>query len=300
MENDNLKSLASQDLNYFEELFLGNKIDEVYVNYKNNSELKQKGYQYFNEYDAENKVLFEGWLDMSSTPLDGTDYIDFDIYLKREIDEKLIKLLKKVDTRFLKLSLEDFNSYFKYTCDRLYSYLKIIEKRNIKNSIQFISLKGFLEKIYALYPDIPKSHKVFNVLGQKENLSIAYFLPKTHLNLNFFHQLYDITVDLEVIDDIEIEEEKFITLFTSPNPTESLRFNKSNSLVVYYLDQIKIFFDGLTVTKISNSKLFHNKQGKPITDKDIYTTRSRNSKSKLSEKNRIKELIDELKEKYIK
>lgn len=300
MENKDLKSFASQDLNYFEDFFLGDKKDEIYSNYKTSLELKEKGYQYFNEFDSDGNFVFEGWLNMKAKPIEGTDYIDFDAYLKRDIHKNISEVLKIIDTRYANLDEENFKYYFRYILNKLYSYLKLLQVDSLKNPIEFNSIKGFVEKLHAIYPDILKNHRVFNILNQKENLSIAFFLPKTHLNLNFFHQLYDITVDLEIIDDIEIEEEKFINLFILPNPTEPLKFNKSNSLVIYYLDQIKYFFDGLTVAKINSSKLFLNKQGKPITSNDIYTTRSRNSNSKISEKSRIQELVDELKEKFLK
>ncbi len=72
MEKENLKSFVFEDINYFDQLILEEKKDELYANYKIGSELKLKGYQYFNNYDSKENTLFEGWLNMNSTPLQGT------------------------------------------------------------------------------------------------------------------------------------------------------------------------------------------------------------------------------------
>lgn len=283
-------------LKYIDDILFHDGLREFMNTFKNNSELISKGFNYIEEEDCYMSfTVIDYDDDRDSSP--SFEFINRDTFLKEFLNEN-----KKSLYLFFKQkeSVNEFSDVLRVTYNHLHSYIK---KAAILDSpysdIINAHLIELIKDIRILFPVI-ESHKVFKFLNINTEL-ISFFKYKD-LKASFFEDLYRVTYQLNLIDDVEVSEETFYDVFTTnkPNTEQKIRFIEKNHLVAFYLKEIEPFFNNLNSVTIESSKCFINKQGKPITSSDLYTSLSRNKGKNLDDLKKIKLKIDELKRTYLK
>jgi hypothetical protein len=277
--------MVSSLTSFYRDLVFYDGLPELMSTFLNNQDLLNDGFAYLPQYDYYIKDIMVH---------DGPDaeFIDIIITRKGYLRDILLVERKKLIT-----SLQKEHQNIKPVLDALQGLFIKIESKKDKNYFELIEeeLINVVSDIKILFKDI-EYHPVYQKLHNL-NLSFSYFISK-NLPLSFFKRLYEITYDLDLIDDIEVSEEAFIDVFTSPIPKSQIVFIKSNVVIAHYFKLIEPFFDNLSATKIEKSKCFLNKQGKPLKAGDLYTALSRGKDKNHTEKKRISDIIDELKDEY--
>lgn len=243
------------------------------------------------------KFIFEAWLNKQ----DISDMIHYENYLSvilkysykdafENLNYSISKLNDDETTIFLKKQLNILNSLFKK--------LSELEKhQEIK-----ATLLQIISDIDNRFSHIQIVHPVFkNLIPETENI-YSLFQLKDGIKRSFFEKLYDASIALDLIDDVEIREENFIEVFTSPNPISKskIQFTKPNATVALFLKELESFFENFNATTIEKSKNFLNKQGKALTSTDLYTALSRNKDKENTHLIKIQSEINKLKKQYLK
>jgi hypothetical protein len=150
------------------------------------------------------------------------------------------------------------------------------------------------------YVNLQDTNKIINNPNVHVEKSSSNFYLKGGIKSSFLGKLYDVMIDLDLIDDVETREEDFVEVFSSPKPLNKIQFIKPNLHISFFLKEIEPFFESLNGVTIEKSKCFLNKQGKTITSTDLYTSLSRNKGKDLEYLRKIKNSIDVLKRIYLK
>lgn len=289
-------SFSLNPLQYLEDIIFFDGLNTFMSSFLNNNKLIEEGYTYYQPTETYNKFdlhEIEGTDDPTMTviTINRTDFLEQ--YLN-ESKIKLFQLLRKKeieDTLSSELILvyNNLNSLIKKQSHSDSNYKAIIELHLLK----------LVEDLRIKFPII-ESHKVFRVLNDNKDL-VSYFQCKD-LKASFFEDLYEVTYKLLLIDDIEVLEEIFYDVLTSPKPSpdQKIIFSVKNHLIAYYLKEIEPFFNNLNPVTIEESKCFYNKQGKLITSSDLYTSLSRNKDKDLDYLKNIKNNIHLLQKAYLK
>ena len=91
-------------------------------------------------------------------------------------------------------------------------------------------------------------------------------------------KLYDIAVELYIIDDVEVSETDFLNVLMSNNPKaieNNIVFTADNQVATFFLNSISILFGKLTHAQIVKSKSFIKKSGFPFSQTDLDTAKTR-------------------------
>jgi hypothetical protein len=289
-------SLNLNPLKYLEDIIFFDGLETIMASFLNNQNLLEEGYTYHEQIGTYDKFELHEF-DDSNNPSMTVTTIDKNIFLEQYLDDckkMLFQLLKEKDTE----------STFSAALVKVYNDLNgLIKKQSYSdsnyNDIIELHLIKLVEDLRIKFPII-ESHKVFRVLNNTNGF-ISYFQFKD-LKASFFEELYEVTYKLELIDDIEVLEETFYDVLTSskPNPEQRIIFITKNHLIAHYLKEIEPFFNNLNAVTIEKSKCFYNKQGKPITCADLYTSLSRNKDKDLDYIKKIKHNIHILQKAYLK
>ena len=283
-------------LQYLEDMLFSDGIDVLMNSFIANEQLISDGFEYYQPDD--NYIRF----DLSELSVSLRPEL-YGVVINRE--DFLTNFLNKSKANFyLNLKTVEFDPHFSNILNSFYNSLSVyINKVSISDS----KYKGVLNKhLYTIvsdlriqYPIIEK-HKVFRIFNDTSGY-VSYFQYKD-LKASFFEDLYEVTYKLDLIDDVEVAEDVFYDVFTLPKPNLELKitFTQKNHLVAFYLKEIEVFFNNLNAVTIEKSKNFYNKQGKPLTSSDLYTSLSRNKNKDLDSLKKIKRRIDELKKTYLK
>ena len=128
---------------------------------------------------------------------------------------------------------------------------------------------------------------------KKRNLTIntkySYFDIKAEVKPSLLEQLYDVSVDLEIIDDEIITEDTFMNVL-SVNPTisnEVIIFKCNNELAAHFINCIQPLFNNLTIAQINKSKSFINKNNKTLNQADLDNANKRLRKKSSTKITRI-------------
>ena len=283
-------------LQYLDDILFSDGISVLMGTFLANKQLIDEGYEYYQPDD--HYVRFD--------LIETSGSVDSEIYcetLSRE--DYLVDFLSKSKTNFYQIvkSTEneplfserlvsiynDFNTYLKKVLIFDSKYKEVLNQH----------LYILISDLRIQYPIVEK-HKVFRIFN--DTLGYVSYFQYKDLKASFFEDLYEVTYKLDLIDDVEVAEDVFYDIFTLPKHNSELKiiFTKKNHLVAFYLKEIEPFFNNLTSVTIEKSKCFYNKQGKPLTSSDLYTSLSRNKDKDLEYLKKISFYIDELKSKHLK
>lgn len=289
-------SLNSNPLQYLEDIIFYDGLRSVMDSFLGNAELLEKGYDFYPDLDSYHKFdLHENGAGLE--PVVTVHTIDRNSFLEQYLNNSKWTL-------FTKLKEIENEIDFKDQLSNIYNHLNSCIKKHSYSESNYVDIidKHLFELVKDLKIQFPiiEFHKVMRVL-KDENGHISFFQFKD-LKATFFEQLYETTYKLDLIDDIEVSEDVFYDVFTcsKPNPEQKIKFRVKNHLVAYFLKEIEPFFYNLNPVTIEKSNCFYNKQGKPLTSTDLYTSLSRN---KGKDPNSIKKIhfhLDSLKKNYLK
>lgn len=175
------------------------------------------------------------------------------------------------------------------TIDEIQNSIKYFE---IYQPVIFSVLERLYSKLQGYLDDNQKAAKRFK--ANKYSSGKSFFDLKDEIKVRHLSKLYDLTLELDIIDDEVINEQDFIEIFTCPKlPKENLKliFNKDNRTVGFYLNIISDLFNNLTPRAIHKSKSFYNKRGKFFYENDINKVNNFLRKNNIEKYNYIKEEI---------
>lgn len=283
-------------LEYLDNLLFLDGINHLMSTFIGNKSILDEGYSY---YPGDKNYVR---MDLIESPNGGDSDIIASIITRN--DFFLQYLNNNKHNLYNQLKKNEFNSTFSVDLKNIYNSLNKYIKKNvlIENEFKDIIESHLIDLIKDLRIQFPiiESHIVFRFLNQNEGF-ISYFQYKD-FKASFFEELYEVTYKLDLIDDIEVLEETFYNVLTAskPNPEQRIIFNSKNHLIAHYLKEIEPFFNNLNSTTIEKSKCFYNKQGKPITSSDLYTSLSRNKGKDLDYIKKISYKIHLLQKAYLK
>ncbi|HFG0566268.1 hypothetical protein [Flavobacterium psychrophilum] len=243
------------------------------------------------------KFIFEAWLNKH----DISDMIHYENYLNVVLKYNYEDAFENLNYSLSKLNDEETTIFFKKQLNILNSLIKKLAESDKNQEIK-ATLLQIISDIDNRFSHIHIAHPVFkNLIPETENI-YSLFQLKDGIKRSFFEKLYDASIALDLIDDIEIREEDFIEVFTSPNPisTSKIKFTKPNATVAIFLKELESFFGNFNATTIEKSKFFLNKQGKVLTSTDLFTALSRNKDKENIDLIKIQNEINKLKKQYLK
>ncbi|MBF0576379.1 hypothetical protein [Dysgonomonas sp. GY617] len=170
--------------------------------------------------------------------------------------------------------------------------------RYLNNTIEFIRKRQ--EKLFSKFPICKKpfatiekylsdKYHIDLVSKQQINIQPSIFKVKPNIKRYIFKELYDLAIELEIVDDELISEIEFISTLTEYKTNNTITFNCDNNVMICFLESISPLFYNLNSTSIAESKRFYTKQGKQITSSIYYTSKNRLKNS--SDKETIKEIV---------
>ncbi len=281
---------------FYEDLIFHNGIKNIHDSFYIQT-IYTRDYKFIQELNSE--FIYEAWLKKD----DSSDQIHIEHYVVRvlkfnnkrafeTLSKSIIKMEETEVKKFLILQLNLLNSLVeKYDADMSNVYPEIRD-----------DLIGIISDINIKYAHYQLTHKAFRKLTKNSDRIFSFFQVKSEITTSFFEKLYDFATSLYLIDGDEISEEMFFDAFTSanPEPTSKVIFTKPNFIVASFLKEIEPFFENFNSVSIEKSKLFLNKQGKPLKSNDLYTALSRNKDPKNTNIVDIQNEVNLLKKQYLK
>ncbi|WP_405211202.1 hypothetical protein [Dokdonia sp. Asnod2-E02] len=271
-------------LKFYNDLAFNNKLEELSNSFYNNAELLDKGY--FFDGDRNEYVNFE-LIDDSVNAKFHNDIINIEKFIQQRLEdnnEQFYGYLRKLNNTSEE---DDFKIYLNSVYDDLLKiYFKIQENSECSYfDIILDHLIDVFKDLKFLFSSVIEYHRIFTKIASLNN-EVSLFQFK-ELKRSFFEELYEVASNLNIIDDIVVEEDTFIDVFTTPRQNEKLFiiFRSPNYIVTHFLEEIGIFFFNLNGKTIGDSKMFLNKSQKPFTANDLYAAKSRvphKAKPKLS------------------
>lgn len=280
--------MSSPSLKLYREIAFHDGLETLMSNFLNNSMLLNDGFEYLKEYDYYFKD--EMIVNDAYNPSFAITKFNRADFLKRTLDTERASLYQNI------LASKDYLKPFYNELLIIITKIETIEDNQFIDMV-LVELKRVVTDLQIKYSEIIQSHILYNKI-KSLNPSLSYFQCK-ELPHSFFEKLYELTYDLNLIDDVMVTEEIFINVFTSPNPKMKIGFIKSNLIVAVYLKEIEIFFWGLRAVTIEKSQCFLNKQEKPFKSTDLYAALSRGNGKNIVEINRIKSMVNDLKNRYL-
>ncbi|MGC4041207.1 MAG: hypothetical protein QM710_10580 [Flavobacterium sp.] len=284
-------------LHYLYKLLFLDGIEELMSTYLNNKDLVAEGYDYFEQSGYYMKLdLIES--NNNNADLIVSGIVDRQAFLNRFLllnRDRLYNYFKNLENE----SPDELEVFLNEYYNLLSNYHN---KANSDNGNYSTPIRNEIETIVndlRIQFPIIEYHKVFKILT-KVNDSISIFQPK-ELKASFFEELYSITCNLDLIDDVLVPEEMFYDVLVSskPNSESKILFIKKNSLIAYYLKELEPFFYNFNPVSIEKSKCFYNKQNKALNSADLYTSLSRSNNNDEIYFKRITEKINQLKSKHL-
>lgn len=200
------------------------------------------------------------------------------LYYSEELS-KLISLQTDITIRFLKrrnkeLLYQNFNSdKFLQLQHKKLKNLKVDIK---ENHIYINSLNANFDRIENCINSLLKGVTLKIERIDYQITSNSFFGLKENYRLKHLKKLYQKSIELEIFDFDIVSEEEFLNVFTSTTTDiKQIQFNVNNLLAVHYLNLIGKAFNNLSYSRLSKSKLFYNKYGKLLVQRDFDNTASR-------------------------
>ena len=249
------------------------------------------------EIERNEKFWFEAWLNKQ----DISDMIHYENYLNVVLKYNYEDAFENLNYSISKLNDEDTTIFLKKQLNILNSLIKKLAELDKHQEIK-ATLLQIISDIDKKYSHLNITHPIFKKLDRETENIFSLFQLKDGIKRSFFEKLYDASIALDLIDDIEIREDDFIEVFISPNPISigKIKFTKPNATVAIFLKELEFFFENFNATTIEKSKNFLNKQGKALTSTDLYTALSRNKDKENIDLIKIQNEINKLKKHYLK
>lgn len=293
---------VNEHLQYFEPLFFGRGVEAILDSYIKNEKLIGLGYEYIPQHGGyfKEEMIYDG--------PDAEFYMDCinkDDFFTSELKDLQETLFRNLEKEKVNMPEDSFKNFLSQVYDKLLIYSKRAKENKTEDELMvywqkiYMTCNSMSEDFKLNYSALIPEHPFYNFFLKRQKTVYAFFSPNDRLKSSFFKDLYELSYELNLIDDGEINEVDFIEVFTSPKPQKKIYFIQNNYVVAYFLKQIEIFFNSMTSTSIEKSKCFFNKQGKPITKQDLYSAFKR-GKGKIGHwENHIDEEIEELKNSYL-
>jgi hypothetical protein len=250
------------------------------------------------DYYVRTDLLIEG-----EHPVFETTIISKDDYLVGIFRNNKKLILSEVSDKYSKLEEEKKKEFVLNLFNELVLILKKIRIAELHH--QDLISKEFFElssDLYLMYKDEIVNHKLVELLKNNSTYNYGTFFDiKPNVKQTFFVDLYDVCIELFLVDDLIVEEDQFIDVFTmiKPNPELEIKFSEKNFPIAYFLESLQPFFNNFNFTTIEHSKSFLNKQGKLLTATDLSTSKSRNKNKTNSSIPKIERAIESLKIKHL-
>ncbi len=239
--------------------------------------------------------IFESWVGKNDT----SDLIDYNKHFKlvlNYITKKSFECLENLEESNKKIFLNA-------QLNLMFSCINKIESEELNDFKVVIlnTLFTIVSDIQLKFSHLISYHKVFIKIQDNSTNINSIFQPKPEIKISFFKELHTLLIELDLIDDVVVDEDVFLDVFTSnrPQTISEIIFIKPNPIVAYFLKEIEPFFNNLNGVTIEKSKCFLNKQNKPLKATDLYTALSRGNDKNKDFLNRIDARISKLKETYL-
>jgi hypothetical protein len=290
-----------ENFNFYFDLAFNSGDQNLFSDFLNNKELLESGFEYLSEYDY---YLKDEMIVDTDEPVFDMTIITREDFLKNKFQLNKKLLLEEIKNKLTNLVSEEREALLKTFFNDLY---KVSVKVN-KSVFEFQELieqeiSALTNDLKLLYKDEVNSHKLFAKLNSISDTNYGtYFGLKSNIKPSFISDLYDICIDLFLINDEEVFEEDFNFVFTSSNLNGEvqIRFVEKNFPIVYFLESIQPFFEDFSFLKMEQSNVFLNKQSKLLTATDLSTTKARNKNTSLPILKKIDLAVLELKAKHLK
>ena len=288
---------ANKPFAFYDDLLFNNSISNVLNLFYDESKITENHHLVI---ERNKEFTFESWVGNN----DISDMIDYDKHFKLVLNHNTRNAFESLD-----LLLGNLEDPKKINC--LNSQLNIlnscIEKNktadwNEFNEIIQIELFSIITEIQLKYTHLITYHKVFIKIQDNKDGIDSIFSPKQEVKRSFFKKLHSLLIKLDMIDDIVVNEDVFLDVFTSVKPQieSQIRFIKPNPIVAYLLKSLEPFFYDFNAVTIEKSQYFKNKQGKLLQTADLYTAISRGKDKYPNEFNKIDLQISKLQKEYLK
>lgn len=266
----------------------------------NNKALLENGYEYLTEYDY---YLKDEMVVDSDEPVFEMDIINREDFVKRKLSKNKQLLFDKLRVELYSYKSEDKINYLNSIFDDLYkSLVKLLQSDFKYQEIINEEITTLIEDLKLQYKDDVIKHKLFTKAKYlSNNYNSTFFGLKSNVKRSFLVDLYDVCIDLFLINDEVVSEEEFLEVFTSSNldGEVQIKFSGANYPVIYFFIAIEEFFEDFSYKKIEQSKCFVTKQNELLTASNISATKSRNKNSSSPLLSKIDFAINELKKKYL-
>lgn len=299
---NSLGQKVNEHLQYFDLLFFGRGVEAILDSYINNEKLIGLGYAYIPQHGGyfKEEMIYDG-----PDAQFHMECISLDDFFTSELKELQETLFRNLEKEKVNMPDDSFKNFLSQVYDKLLIYSKRAKENKSKErykeywQIIYMTCKTMSEDFKLIYSVLIPEHPFYNLFFKRQKTIYAFFSPDDRLKSSFFKDLYELSYELNLIDDGEISEVDFIEVFTSPKPQKKIYFIQNNYVVAYFLKQIEIFFISMNPTSIEKSQSFFNKQDKPITKQDLYSAIKRGEGKIGQWKKHIDEEIEELKYKHL-
>jgi hypothetical protein len=290
------ESTTESPLEFFNQLLFFDGLKLVLNSFYSENAFTQ-GYRFINV--ANSNSIFTAWVNKD----DITDMIHIEHYLVKVLKFNTKLAFDSLDKSLAKMEELEAKKFLIHQLNLLYSLIVKYDtdENNTPPEIrtELISIISYINIRHSHYQ---LTHKVFRKLTNNPNSVFSFFQVKSEITTSFFEKLYDFATSIYLIDGDEISEEIFFDVFTSanPEPTSKVIFAKPNFIIASFLKEIEPFFENFNSVSIEKSKLFLNKQGKPLKSNDLYAALSRNKNTKNTNIIDIQNEVNMLKKLYLK
>ena len=263
--------LTEENLKLHEENFYKDIINPSQQSF---DEYKEGGYitftpsLYENDEDSLKQVFY---IDTLISILENEKKNSIDL-LKRKIEE--IKINGNSTDYYIQNNLRKLN----YLKDNISVYCKY--KKQIHKTIDDIQKVVSNHSIKA-----PKNN------SNRNRLNDGFFKPK--IKKTKIDKIYDIALELNLLNEDIVSKDTFYNAFSSPNPlelSEKIYFTEFTLYSVLFLETISKYFGNITPTSIGKSELFYTKAKRALLTSGNYSKNKSSLKQK-TENHRYKEII---------
>ncbi|MBC5840429.1 hypothetical protein H8R23_03345 [Flavobacterium sp. F-380] len=225
----------------FENDFYDNPINPSFVSYRDQGYIEYIDCEYLNEDVIPRKVYFKDKV--------------LEI-IKLQVNKSIQLIKDKADD--IEISGNSASNYISKTKLKISDLLTGVSSYN-KLQLDIIPyLKDINKTLISLGNGKIEAKRSIQITNSKQGL-FKPLISRKKLIL-----IYELALELGILDENVVFEDDFITVFTHPSPKQvdsKIVFNKDNRITFYFINNIKMFFDNLTPSAIDRSKSFYSKQG---------------------------------------
>ncbi|MHB1107917.1 MAG: hypothetical protein ACYCZ2_16300 [Lutibacter sp.] len=277
---------------FFEDLIFNNSINSVLDLFYTQTIITEN----YNLIIERNKdFIFESWIGKNDT----SDLINYNKHFKLVLNYNTKKSFECLDNYLKNLEESKKKIFLNVQLNLMFSCINKIESEDLNDFkvVVLNTLFTIVSDIQLKFSHLISYHKVFiKTIDNSTNIN-SIFQPKPEIKRSFFKKLYNLSIDLDLIDDTIVYEDVFLDVFTSAKPQKDSKiiFIKSNPLAAHFLKEIEIFFNNFNAVTIEKSECFVNKQNKVLKSTDLYAALSRGKEGNQDYFNRINLEISALK-----